>query len=202
MIVDAMALILVQLNQYIRQVSGGTSDPAIWGNIAQVDSPEEVKPPIKNQIVLTLVNIEEEQTMKNGKTFTANSGNTVNYHNPPLYLNLFLLFTSNYNDYETALKRLTQVVTFFQGKQKFTLNNSPMTGMNPESRASLIDFSLTLDLLSLCFEEVNHLWGSLGGKQLPFVAYRGRLVTITDRRVLEGGGRVEEIDITSRGTTP
>ncbi len=199
MVVDAVALLLVQLNQYIHQADGnplGTADPAIWGNIAQLDNPD-VSTNLENQIVLSLVNLEEEKTLKNGKTFISESNGVVNYFNPPLHLNLFLLFTANYRNYETALKRLTQVMLFFQGKKKFTLSNSPVSNLNT---ASINELSLTMDFLSLSFEEVNHLWGSLGGKQLPFAAYQGRLVTIQDRRVLEGGGYIQEIEVTGKDT--
>jgi hypothetical protein len=200
MVVDAVALLLVQLNQYIHQADGnpaGTANPAIWGNIAQLDHPE-IATELENHLVLTLVNLEEERTLKNGHTFTRESAGEVYYHNPPLHLNLFLLFTANYRNYETALKRLTQVTTFFRGKQTFTLNNSPGASQNI---ALVAEFSLTMDLLSLGFEDVNYLWGSLGGKQLPFVTYRGRLVTIRDRRVLEGGGYIQEIKVTGRDST-
>jgi hypothetical protein len=145
-----------------------------------------------------LVNLEEETTLKNGNTFTREAGGVVHYHNAPLHVNLFLLFSANYRNYETALKRLTQVMTFFQGKQTFTLNNSPGASQHVTLVAEL---SLTMDLLSLSFEDVNYLWGSLGGKQLPFVTYRGRLVTIRDRRVLEGGGHIQEIHVTGREAT-
>ena len=57
-----------------------------------------------------------------------------------------------------------------------------------------------MDLLSLGFEEINHLWGSLGGKQLPSAVYRGRLVTLRDRRTLGTGGDVREIQVVGRGT--
>lgn len=197
MVVDAVALLLAQLNQYLHQEDGnplGTPNPAVIGNIAQLDHPE-VATDLDNHLVLSLVNVEEETTLKNGRTFTSEANGSVNYHNAPLHLNLFLLWTANYRNYETALKRLSQVMTFFQGKRKFTLANSP--GVN----VSLLDFSLTMELLSLSLEEVNHLWGSLGGKQLPFAIYRGRLITLRDRRLLEGGGLIREIEVTGRDAT-
>ncbi|ETX04316.1 DUF4255 domain-containing protein [Candidatus Entotheonella palauensis] len=198
--VDVISLLLVQLNQYLHQVDGnplGTANPAVWGNIAQLDQ-TEIATELENQLVLTLVNIEEERTLKNGSTVTREPAGTVHYHNPALHLNLFLLFSANYRNYATALRRLTQVITFFQGKQTFTTANSPEIS---QSAAPITDFCLTMDLLSLSFEQVSYLWGSLGGKQLPFVLYRGRLVTIRDRRVLEGGGHIQEIEVTSRDAT-
>jgi len=144
------------------------------------------------------VNVGEEQTLKNSGTVSRDVNGGIGYHNSPLHLNLFLLFTANFRNYDTGLKRLSQTMTFFQGKQKFTLGNSPMPGQNV---APLVDLSVTMDLLSLSFEEVNHLWGSLGGKQLPFAAYRGRLITLRDRRLLEGGAPIQEIDIIGREAT-
>ena len=81
--------------------------------------------------------------------------------------------------------------------RKATRANSP--GALPET--PIVDFSLAMDLLSLTFEEVNHLWGFLGAKQSPFALYRGRLVTLADMPVLDGGGIVQEIDLIGRGGT-
>ena len=39
-----------------------------------------------------------------------------------------------------------------------------------------------MDLLSLSFEEVNHLWGFLGTRQSPSAIFRGRLVVVSDQR--------------------
>lgn len=195
--VDAISLLLAQLNQFLHQEDGsllGSPNPAVMGNIAQIDHPE-VANDLDNHLVLSLVNVEEESTLKNGRAFTSEPNGSVSYHHLPLHLNLFLLWTANYRNYETALKRLSQVMVFFQGKKKFTPANSPM----PNS--PLLDFSLTVELLSLSFEEVNHLWGSLGGKQFPFAAYRGRLVTLQDRRLLDSGGLIREIQVTGRDAT-
>jgi hypothetical protein len=55
MVVDALALLLVQLNQYLHQADGspaGTANPAVWGNIAQLDHPE-IATELENHLVLT-----------------------------------------------------------------------------------------------------------------------------------------------------
>jgi hypothetical protein len=62
-----------------------------------------------------------------------------------------------------------------------------------------VDFSLAMDLLSLSFEEVNHLWGFLGTRQSPSAIFRGRLVVVSDLRVLETGGIVRDIDVLAGG---
>jgi hypothetical protein len=197
MIADALTLLLTQLNTYITQIDGSAGAPAqaLWGNIAQLDR-AEVATELDNHVVLTLVNIEEERALKNGRFARTLANGDIGYMNQPFHLNLFLLFTANYRNYGTALRRLAQVLTFFQGKQQFTFANSP--GSTPPQNG-IVDFSLTMDLLSLSFEEVNHLWGFLAAKQGPSAIFRGRLVVISDQRLLETGASIQELDIVGRG---
>jgi hypothetical protein len=197
MIVEAMALLLRQLNEYIAQADGtpGAAAQAVWGNIAHLDR-AEVATELENQLVLSLVNLEEERALKNGRVASPVGAGDVGYMNRPFHLNLFLLFTANYRNYATALRRLAQVLTFFQGKQKFTNANSP--GPNPPE-GGIVEFSLAMDLLSLSFEEVNQLWGFLGTRQGPSAVFRCRLVVVSDRRLLETGGSIQDIDIIARG---
>jgi hypothetical protein len=200
MMVEALSILLKQLNEYIAHADGsgaGAPNQALWGNVAQLDR-QEIAAELDNHLVLSLVNLEEERALKNGPVFANTSPSAGVYKNRPVHLNLFLLFAANHRNYATALKRLAQVLAFFQGKQKFTLANSP-GAVPPQS--GIADFSLAMDLMSLSFEEVNHLWGFLGARQMPFVLYRGRLVTVDDRRIQEGGGRIRDIELTSRDVT-
>src|SRR5947199_7637205 len=109
MIGEAMTLLLTQLNDYITQSDRSTGAPtqAVWGNIAQLDR-TEVATELDNHVVLTLVNIEEERALKNGRVSSTLAGADVGYMNRPFHLNLFLLFTANYRNYGTALRRLAQ----------------------------------------------------------------------------------------------
>ena len=57
---------------------------------------------------------------------------------------------------------------------------------------------LMLDLHSMGFEQVNHLWSILGGKYMPSVLYKIRQVTIDEDAVIAGGGIITEIDLNGR----
>jgi hypothetical protein len=46
----------------------------------------------------------------------------------------------------------------------------------------------------MTFEQINHLWGSLGGKQVPFAMYKARLVAVSDHRSLGQGRLIEKIE--------
>lgn len=198
MILEATSLVLAQLNQYIHQDDGnpvGTADPVVIGNISQVEN-VDVATALENKVVLTLVNLSEEAALKNLTAASRSPSGAINYQNPPIYLNLYLLFAATYNNYATALRRLGQVITFFQSKKTFTLSNSPGAVSNISPTANL---RLQVDLLTLNFEEVNNLWGSLGGKQLPFSVYRARLIEMQDRRLQDTGGRIERIEVQAGG---
>ncbi len=199
MMVEALTLLLNQLNAFMANADGvGPAAPpqTVLGNIAFLDR-QDVATELENHVVLSLVKLEQERALRNGPVFGPDATGQGVYRNRPLHLNLFLLFTANYRNYGTALRRLAQTLTFFQGKQQFTLANSPGSLPQPP----LADFSLTLDLLSPTFEEVNHLWGFLGAKESPFALYRGRLVALTDMPVLAGTGFIQEIDVVGRDAT-
>ena len=74
----------------------------------------------------------------------------------------------------------------------FTVANSP----NPRvvDDESLADMKLILDIHTLNFEQINDLWGSLGGKQVPFVVYRTRLLELRRDAVLQAAPLIEQIN--------
>lgn len=190
MISKALSLIISQLNQFIPPLAG--ANEVVLGNIALNEAPDQND--IRNKVVLSLVNMEEESTLKNTPFQHKNPGG-VRYLYPTVYLNLYVLFTANYpQDYDTALIRLSSVVRFFQSRKSFDINSTqPLPGRldfeNPED----VDLYITLDLYSMTFEQVNHLWGSLGGKQMPFVMYKLRLVKLQDHKVFKERPLIEEI---------
>ncbi|MCB0563679.1 MAG: DUF4255 domain-containing protein [Phaeodactylibacter sp.] len=144
----------------------------VLGNISQLEAQSSDGNPqndLDEKVVMTLINVEEEFTLKNGPTFTpAKDGGF--RHNPPVNLNLYLLFTITESTYTNAMAFLTKVISFFQARQVFDHENSP--GLHDKIEKLLVE------LYNLNFENLNHLWGVLGGKELPFVLYKIRLVTI------------------------
>ncbi len=160
-------------------------DQVLLGNIALLETQEVMS----DKLVLSVVNIEEETTLKNGQGYLKNPiRNTIESVQPPIYLNLYMLFSATLSisdnsidiSYQSALRRISHVIEFFQSKKVFTLQNSPNfspTSMDTDE-ASYYELRLIPELFSLTFEQINHLWGSLGGKQSPFVLYKIRLVRI------------------------
>ena len=193
MLVEATTLLLTGLNRHIHAADGnpvGSADIAILGNPSQLENPD-VGPTLENQVLLTLINVEEEAALKNGQTvFRENGGVAVRHR--PVYLNLFLIFSASYANYQTALQRLGQVVTYFQSQKRFDPSLFPgaVAGLPPET-----ELSLTVELVTLTLEEINHIWGALGGRELPFAAYRARLVVMQADRPAEGGGLIRDVEV-------
>jgi len=58
----------------------------------------------------------------------------------------------------------------------------------------LMDMRINIELYTLTFEQINYLWGSLGGRQAPFAMYKARLVMIRDIGKIRDTGIIEEIE--------
>jgi hypothetical protein len=146
---------------------------------------------------LSLVNIEEDRISKSQET-TVRKDNTFLYKNPRIFLNLYVLFAVNLSNYTDALQRLSLIIQFFQNKNVFTPNNSPAVdakdSLNPPDRYPAIE-QLVVDMYSLNFEQANQLWGTLGGRYIPSVLYKIRLVGIEEDTQDINAGIIKSITI-------
>jgi hypothetical protein len=191
MILKALQLIIEQLNQSIKP-SDGPAD-VLMGNVANIDSPGQTN--LENNVIVSLVNLEEESTLKNINT-SYKTNNRIQHIDPPVFLNLYVLFSAYFPvSYEKALRRLSDIIRFFQSRSVFTISNASVLhdelNINHPDEQSL---SLQLELYTMTFEQINHLWGSLGGKQMPFAMYKMRLIEITAREITREGRLIEEIE--------
>lgn len=190
MIDKALAMLRDELDNYI-DLSIGSAEVVV-DNIGLLETSSADT--LTKRIVITLVNLEEESTLKNSTPLRKSFGYNAVYENPPVFLNLYVLITCNYSgdDYVHALERLSAIIKFFQSRNSFSYN-SLSGGMLP-TEPDLIDLKFTMELYTLTFEQINHLWGSLGGRQIPFVMYKLRLVALTERAVVREIPVIEEIE--------
>jgi hypothetical protein len=149
---------------------------------------------LSNNIVITVVNVEEESTLKNQPAVRYSLPSNAIYQNPPVFLNLYVLFTSNYwgDKYIFALQRISYVIQFLQSKPSFSYGSSTDGAFSTDPDLTSLRF--TMELYTLTFEQLNHLWGSLGGRQIPFVMYKLRLVAITERNTVRTTPLIQEIE--------
>jgi hypothetical protein len=126
----------------------------------------------ENHIGVSLVNVDEERVLKAQLPEPTYVNGRQVMLEPPVKLNLDVLFAANFKAYSQALKGLSRVMTFFQAHPRFVSAEYP--SLSPAIER------LVPELRSLGFEQLNQLWAFLGGKQLPSVLYRVRLVALQD----------------------
>ena len=196
MIFPVMELIRQNLNAFLSTPGG--PDIVILGNIAFATPDNSGTPQDESaQIYMSLVNVEEEPTLRNQSAVRQTEIRPLAYTNPPMIINLFILFSANHKDYSSAIQALSSVLRFFQGNRVFSISRTPVppVGVFATLEEEEHKIKIMLDLMSLTFEQVNHLWGSLGGKQQPFLLFKVRQVEIDAARMLDSGGVISEIHI-------
>lgn len=166
----------------------------IINNIANLEN--DTDGDLKDKVILTMVNLEEESSLKNTNHYVK-SVSGIRYVEPPVFLNMYILISttlgSSVSAYEFALNRLSLVIQFFQTKRQFCIANSPFFDPGALTDEEKAELQLNVELYTLTFEQINHLWGALGGKQVPSVLYKIRLLKIQERTGMEAP-LIEEID--------
>jgi hypothetical protein len=130
-------------------------------------------------IVVSLLNVEEETTLKN-TPHVSRKNERLMYKEPPVYLNLNVLLAFEFENYGTSLQRLEDTVQFFQNKRLFTSENERVENPFPAGAKKLI-----LDLQQLNFEHLNHIWSISGGTHFLSLFYKIRLVKIEPQQEME-----------------
>lgn len=200
MIFKALKLIENELNAYLNSIESTEDDQVVLGNISQYDSSQsgQGQNSLQNKIVISLINAEEEKTLKNLPNYQIVNGKS-EYKNAPMYLNLYIIISSTATLYINAMTYLSRIVQFFHENNFFTVKNST-TNNTVESKYKLEEFKLIVDLYSPSFEEINFLWSTLGGKQLPSLIYKLRLIEITADTKVDSRGLIKEFEINKKHT--
>jgi hypothetical protein len=192
MISESLAFIEEELNNYfiLKGEVAATIDAVTLGNITRVNEPSTTTgagDDLDNRVVITLINIEEDRITKSQQNYYRENDKVI-YKNPKVPLNLYCLFSVNH-DYVTSLRWLTHVIRFFQYRNVFTPQTSPALNAGVEK--------LIFDLYNMNFEQVNHLWGTLGGKYLPSVMYKMRLVMVEEDSINNQASPISGLNITA-----
>ncbi|HIJ94650.1 MAG TPA: DUF4255 domain-containing protein [Desulfuromonadales bacterium] len=125
-----------------------------------------------DSISCSIISIEEERLLKSHlPDYSTINGRHV-VRPPELKLNLQILFAANFTHYDQALKYISYVLMFFQSHPIFSSDTHP--ALSPAIG------KLSMELLSLNFEQLNQMWAFIGAKQLPSAVYRVRMVTLQD----------------------
>lgn len=182
MLYESMHILKEQLDSYFSDI--GLNRTTELQNIALWESGKDEDSQLNEKLIITLLRMEEEVTLKNSPHVKVNE-NKSEYRNPPLHLNLYLLIAANFKNYDTSLISISKVIEFFQGKKVFTSSNTVYNRDNVAFEI-LDDFRFILEIYSPSFEELNNIWGTLGGRQMPSVIYKVQLIQIErDKKLTE-----------------
>lgn len=194
MIYETLEIIKDQVSKYL-ELKLSDSNLIVLENISKMDDSEVST--LKDKVALTLLNIDEEIVLKNNSNIRVNNGETI-YKNNPIHLNLYILFAANRGIYEKSLTAISSIIEFFQSKKVFTQTN---TKLNPiiSALSNIKEFKFTVELYTPTFEQLNYVWGTLGGKSVPSAMYKVSLVKIERDAINEKGTQVSEV---STNTNP
>ncbi len=172
MIYAALTVLAELLNAYLSNRFGATEDRVVLSNI--VDQEGKVAIQETDKIILTLINMEEEAVISSGgRLGTAGGG----FMNRPVNMNLFILFSAYFSrgNYEESLKFLSATISFFQANRFFDHQNTPDLDDNIEK--------MTCEIVNTDLQSLSHLWGVLGGKHMPSIMYKVRMVSFQEGNI-------------------
>lgn len=179
MINHLLSAIQTELNEFIKvkdPINFSNLDIVVISNLVNQNGELAFTSNNQNQtehkIVITLINVEEERTLKEQTYFKKSADDNIISQNPEIRINLSVLFTAYSTSYETSLRILSYLLGFFQMKNNFTPQNTPELNGYIEKA--------TIELQTLSAEQNNHLWGYIGAKYMPSVVYRIRMLVIQE----------------------
>lgn len=176
MIDKTFNFILGELNGFLGTRYPSSEPHAVLSNPSNQDG--TLPPQIENKLILSLVNIERESAASvSAMQLRPQNGDYVRV-NPPLNLNLYMLVSAYFgNNYSEALKFLSSAMGFFQGRPVYGSEVAPEFPPGLEK--------LSLEMVNLSFQDMHNLWGNLGGKYLPSVVFKARMLTIQEGWITE-----------------
>jgi len=175
MLDTALKIISNQLEVYVRQ-RFDLEEKIV--ELASPVSPDGVVPVEANdKLLIFLANVTKD-TLPANRQYSTVTPHSVR-HTPPLNLNLHILVAANFRTakYQDALALLSAAIRCFQATP--VIDRSNYNDM-PNDIEKLI-----LDIENTDLNEASNLWGIMGGKYLPSIFYKVRMLTLHSDSVVE-----------------
>jgi len=188
MIDVAVEHIRSHLNQFLKRTFDINEDVVVMSNILEQDG--NIASLINDKLAVFLVNIEKDSTPYSKPNGGSSAADLTIARNPPLYVNLYLMFAANFNNYPEALKFISNTINFFQRRPFFDHHNSPDLDTRIEK--------LMLEVHNLSIDDLSNLWGVLSGRYLPSVLYKVRVVAIDAEDITAVVPTIRESESTAR----
>ena len=197
MIAHGLTIVKNELDRHLATF-GGNAPHAELGNVGEVSTNGQGNGQGRNRVLISLVNIQEERSLKNGPTYVRDEvALRARYENPSTFLNLAMLVAAAHANYNDALIALSRSMLFFQFRSVFTHDNVDPASLNDGAPVNdldrLVEFRMVVNLWSPTMEEVNDMWGMLGGKQFPFALYSVRALELRFGAAQRESGLITEV---------
>lgn len=181
-----LSFLLAQLNDYLGTRYPTKEPHAVLSSLSTLEG--TAPPEIANRVVLSLVNIEREAAAGGAATPLRMENGAYVRTSAALNLNLYVLVSASFGtNYVEALKLLSAVLGYFQGRPVFTAQSTPTFPKGLDR--------LTMEIVNLDIQGLNNLWGNLGVKYLPSVIYKARMFTLQEGWVVEQVPPITGIDV-------
>lgn len=200
MLRTAFEFVSEELNAYLRR-----KDPTNFGNEEIVVISSLMKPdntfavPTEgsdvSKIILTLVNLEEDRIAESQYNYRRVE-DRIEVVNPPVNINAYVLFSVFANNYATALRLLSYVISFFQVNPCFTEDEFPQLNAKAANDKPWQKVGkLIITLHSATFEQQNNLWAALGAKYMPNAIYKFKTMSFIDMEPKAEAPPITEVTI-------
>ena len=157
-----------RLNESLHSVLPRSEDWVVLSNF--VDHEGRPCESARDKLVMFLANVKHETVISTYNRHAPIRDNRYAALAPPVYIDLFLLFSANFWDksYPEGLEILSLAISFFQQNPCFTRDALPSLPAGVEK--------LAFEIANLDLTELNYLVSMAGTKYLPSVFYKVRTI--------------------------
>lgn len=160
----------------------------------------------KTAVILSIINIEEDKTLKNQSFYIADSNDqsTIDrYTHPTKHLIISLLFSSYNKDlskYLDGIDKLKNIINFFQQNTSLYYKNDGTELISYTTYLGKSDVDkqnytkIAFESVSLSIEQLSQMWSYLGSRYMPSVLFKMRLITV-QVSTIEEESVVKEVNI-------
>lgn len=186
MIDQVLAQLAKHLNGHFRRTLQVGEDMAVVSNLMELGGTPVAQ--ATNKLVLFLSGVERDTLAHRPREASwASTGSTIE-HAAPVYLNLLVMCAANFSGshYPEALKFLSTAIAYFQGNPSLDHQNTPDMDARLEA--------LNLNMENLSSHEMHSLWGIHGGRYVPSVLFRIRMITLQAGAVRSREATIRQVD--------
>lgn len=181
-----MDLLARHLNGHLRRMLHVPEDVVVVSNLQEIGGTPVTSS--ANKVVLFLSGIERDTLAHRPREASWGGSDGIVQRAAPVYLNLLVMCAANFSGshYPEALKFLSAAIAYFQGNPSFDHRNTPDMDARLEG--------LALNMENLSSHEMHNLWSIHGGRYMPSVVFRVRMITLRSGAVRGRDAAISHVD--------